>query len=241
VKYGNRNVEAATVPSIISATRTPIKAIVLLLTALVLNGCNDEEGLYEKPGEEAPSPSPVTANAPPSLSGNPPQSIAIGEPYEFQPDASDPDDDALTFSIQNNPAWMNFDFAQGTVTGTPTAGDEGTYEDIRITVSDGSATDTLSFSVTVTQLGNGSVTLSWTPPTQNSDGTALTDLAGYRIYYGRQEGYYPNRLVVDNPGLTTYVVENLSANTYYFVATAVNADGIESEFSNVATKAVGAN
>ncbi|MEJ2478274.1 MAG: hypothetical protein P8Y40_12405 [Desulfobacterales bacterium] len=96
--------------SITCATPTPIKAIVLLLTALVLNGCNDEESLFEKQGAEAeaPSSSPVTANAPPSLSGNPPQSIAIGQTYAFQPDASDPDEDPLTFSIQNNIVALNF-------------------------------------------------------------------------------------------------------------------------------------
>ena len=41
-----------------------------------------------------------------------------------------------------------------------------------------------AFSITVTQVGLGSMSLSWTPPTQNTDGSALTDLAGYKLYYG---------------------------------------------------------
>ena len=38
----------------------------------------------------------------------------------------------------------------------------------------------------------GSATLSWTPPTQNMDGTPLTNLAGYRVYWGTSLGDYPN-------------------------------------------------
>ncbi len=84
----------------------------------------------------------------------------------------------------------------------------------------------------------GSVTLSWTPPTQNEDGTALTDLAGYRIRWGTVPGSYPSSVLIDNPGLSTYVVDNLVPGPYEFVATAINASGVESAYSNTATKVV---
>ena len=77
----------------------------------------------------------------------------------------------------------------------------------------------------------GSTTLSWQPPTLNDDGTPLK-LTGYRIYWGLTEGYYPNSVTLDNPGLTRYVIEQLEPATYYFVATALSSDG-ESEPSNV--------
>jgi hypothetical protein len=76
----------------------------------------------------------------------------------------------------------------------------------------------------------GTTTLSWTPPTMNADGTPLS-LSGYRIYWGQQAGYYTNSVTLDNPGLTRYVVEQLSPATWYFVATALSPRG-ESEFSN---------
>jgi Fibronectin type III domain len=76
----------------------------------------------------------------------------------------------------------------------------------------------------------GSATLSWTPPTTNDDGTPLT-LTGYRIYWGESEGHYPHSVTVSNPGLTRYVVEQLPPATWYFVATALSADG-ESPPSN---------
>ena len=100
-------------------------------------------------------------------------------------------------------------------------------------------TVTLSeFSIEVTQAALGSMTLSWTPPTENEDGSALTDLAGYNLYYGEQEGRYTKRVRIDNPGLTRYVVENLLPKTYYVVATAFNTSGVESSNSGVAVKTV---
>jgi hypothetical protein len=84
----------------------------------------------------------------------------------------------------------------------------------------------------------GMVTLSWQPPTQNADGTPLLDLSGYTIYFGTQSQSYDSEIELDNPGLTTYVVENLVPDTYYFAATAVNSSGMESTFSGEVAIAV---
>jgi Fibronectin type III domain len=78
--------------------------------------------------------------------------------------------------------------------------------------------------------------LSWTPPTTNDDGTPLK-LTGYRIYWGLSDGNYPHSVTLDNPGLTRYVVEDLTPATWYFVATALSAEG-ESPPSNVVTMRV---
>ena len=94
-----------------------------------------------------------------------------------------------------------------------------------ITVSSGSTSD-------------GSATLSWTPPTQNTNGTALTNLAGYRIYYGNSAGAMTRTVQVANPSLSRYVVENLGAATWYFTVRAYTTGGAESSSSNTATKTV---
>ena len=78
--------------------------------------------------------------------------------------------------------------------------------------------------------GAGAVTLSWTPPTANDDGTPLS-LTAYRVYWGNTRGHYPHSATLENPGLSRYVVEQLSPATWYFVVTAVSADG-ESAPSN---------
>jgi hypothetical protein len=77
------------------------------------------------------------------------------------------------------------------------------------------------------------VTLNWTAPTENTDGTPLIDLEGYNIYYGlTQGGPYPTTVNVPNPTVESYDITGLSAGTYYFVATAYNTEGTESEYSN---------
>jgi len=85
----------------------------------------------------------------------------------------------------------------------------------------------------------GSATLSWYPPTQNVGGSALTNLAGYRIYYGRADNALNQRIELDNPGLTRYVVEDLSPAKWHFAMTAVNSRGVESKRSATVSKTIG--
>lgn len=84
----------------------------------------------------------------------------------------------------------------------------------------------------------GSATLSWTPPTKNTDGSRLTDLAGYKIYYGTSEKYLQRVIVVDDPSVTSYTIKNLPPFTYYFRITAYNRTGAESERSAMQTKTI---
>jgi hypothetical protein len=77
-----------------------------------------------------------------------------------------------------------------------------------------------------------SVTLSWQPPVVNSDGSALTNLNGYRILYGVAPHVYTQTVTINNAGLTRYVMENLQSATRYYVAmVAVNSDGVQSDTS----------
>jgi hypothetical protein len=162
-----------------------------------------------------------------------------GTAYSFQPTATDPDSDPLTFSIANAPSWATFSSTTGRLQGTPAASDVGTSNNIVISVSDGRTTTSLAaFSITVLAVASGSATLSWTPPTQNTDGSALTNLAGYRVYWGTSAGNYSSSVTLNTAGLTSYVVESLAPGTYYFAVTALNSGGVESTFSNSATKTI---
>ena len=84
----------------------------------------------------------------------------------------------------------------------------------------------------------GSAKLSWIPPTSNTDGSKLTKLAGYKIYYGTSPQYLQRTIDIKDPGVTEYTIENLPPYTYYFVITAYNTDGSESSRSNIVTKTV---
>ena len=89
-----------------------------------------------------------------------------------------------------------------------------------------------------TRVCPGIATLSWTPPTSNTDGTALTNLAGYRIHYGTSPAALTSTIQIANPGLSRYTLSNLSSGTYYFAVRAYTSAGSESANSNVVSKVV---
>ena len=180
-----------------------------------------------------------TSNRAPTISGTPLSSVNVGTAYSFTPVANDPDGGTLTFSIANKPAWANFNPANGQLSGTPTAANVGTFTGVVITVRDGTASTSLApFSIGVTQVANGVVTLIWTAPTQNTDGTPLTNLGGYRIYFGTSASALTQTADITNASVSTYVISNLSPATWYFAIKARNAAGIESELSSIVSKAI---
>ena len=90
--------------------------------------------------------------------------------------------------------------------------------------------------VKVYESASGNATLTWDAPTTNADGTALTDLAGYKVYYGTASGSYTT--TIDAGNVTTYTVGNLFSGTYYFAATAYDTSGNESSYSNEVSKII---
>jgi len=106
----------------------------------------------------------------------------------------------------------------------------------RVTVeetSNGTAADeeTGSETAAVEGTGKGTALMSWTSPTDNTDNSTLTDLAGFKIYYGTFPGEYDKTITINNPGLSSYLVENLASSDWFFVMTAFNTSGIESAYS----------
>lgn len=83
-----------------------------------------------------------------------------------------------------------------------------------------------------------SSTITWLPPTENVDSSAFTDLVGYKIYIGSEPGRYKTVRMLEDPGLTEYLIEGLPAGKYYVAMTAVNSQNIESPLSNVVVKVV---
>jgi len=210
-----------------------LRTLSIVALALAVTGCLSDE--VNDP--IVPPTPPPSGNSAPTISGNPPPAVIVGETYSFLPQASDSDGDSLTFTIQNMPTWAQFDTGIGRISGTPTLANIGIYSDIQVSVSDGQlSASTPNFTVEVTQVATTSTTLSWSAPTLNDDGTALTDLSGYVIYYGTSSRNYSIEIRIDNPSVTTYQVDNLSPNTYYFAATAVSSSGGESGFSGEAVR-----
>lgn len=90
--------------------------------------------------------------------------------------------------------------------------------------------------------GDRRVTLSWTPPAENTNGTPLTDLAGYDVFYGKcpQTPTPVEQISLDNPSVNSHVIEDLQPGEYCFWVVAVNEAGRYSENSNIATKTIAA-
>jgi fibronectin type III domain protein len=87
-------------------------------------------------------------------------------------------------------------------------------------------------------VSGGSATVSWEAPTTNTNGTALTDLSGYRIYYGSSANDLNQMIPVETIGIQTYVVDGLTAGTWYFAVRAVTSAGTESALSSVVDKTI---
>ena len=83
-----------------------------------------------------------------------------------------------------------------------------------------------------------SVEVSWKAPTRNTDGSALTDLAGYRVYYGTSAGTLSLSVDVPNAGAIDYVVQGLQTGTWYFAVAAYTNTGLESTRSSVVSKTI---
>jgi Putative Ig domain len=177
---------------------------------------------------------PVPANTPPTISGHASTAVNAGVAYSFTPTAADANNNTLSFSIKNMPDWAKFNTASGTLSGTPAAADVGTYANIQISVSDGKASVALpAFTVAVNQMSAGNAAIDWTAPTENTDGTVLTNLAGYNVRYGTSPDNLTQVVKLANPGLTSYVVDNLSAGKWYFAISSYASNGTESSNSGV--------
>jgi hypothetical protein len=115
----------------------------------------------------------------------------------------------------------------------------GAYSGIVITVSDGKSTTSLAaFSINVFQPGGGtgSATLSWSAPTQNTDGSAINNLGGYVIYHGASPSALTSSVRISNPGISSYVLDNLATGMHYFAVAAFNTAGVESAQTGIGSK-----
>jgi len=193
-------------------------------------------GRMRPPATPVTPPVSVVKAAPPTISGRPLTAVNAGSHYQFVPTASGPNGAALTFAVQNKPEWATFDETSGTLAGTPTAANVGTYANIVVSVSDGEHSVALApFTVAVNQMSAGNAVLDWTAPTENTDGSALTDLAGYKVYYGTSASNLSESVKVANPGLTSYTIGNLTPGKWYFAVTSITTGGVESAPSGVVT------
>lgn len=120
-----------------------------------------------------------------------------------------------------HPAW------NGTKAGS------GTQDLAAITLS-----GTYTLTLACTWPGDNTAILEWTAPTQNTDGTPLTNLAGYKIQWGTSAGALTNTFTLAQPAATTYTVTGLTPATWFFGIRAYNTANVESALTPAVSKTV---
>jgi Putative Ig domain len=186
-----------------------------------------------------------SGSVPPTISGTPATQVTAGQAYAFTPAASGPSGTTLSFSIQNLPSWATFSTSTGALTGTPSSSNVGTFANVMISVSDGQMSASLpAFSIQVDAQGggggggSGTATLTWVPPTTNTNGSPLTDLAGFIVNYGTSPNSLTQTIEVASPSATGYTVQNLAAGTWYFTVVVYTTTGTQSAPSDMASKTI---
>jgi len=218
-----------------------VRALLPLLPLMFVHGCGGGSETAMSPSDPPTAgPAPASANRAPTISAAATAVAQVGETYNYQPQASDPDGDALHFSANNLPPWASLDPDNGRISGTPGENDMGVYESITITVADASRqTDSTPFSITVIgEVGSGVASLQWERPPSKVDGSPLDDLAGYRILYGRSTDDLDRSVLIADPARTSYEFSSLANGIWYFAVVAVNSGGLEGPPTTVASKSI---
>jgi len=90
-------------------------------------------------------------------------------------------------------------------------------------------TDTANYSLACNFAGKSSIALNWSLVTKNTDGSTITDLAGYKIYRGTSAGNLTLLTTVASPSTLTYTDAGLAPGTYFYGITAYTTAGVESQ------------
>ncbi len=84
----------------------------------------------------------------------------------------------------------------------------------------------------------GYADLTWTAPTQNEDGSSLTNLAGYKVRYGQSTAALTQFVDIASPSTTSTHIDGLSTGTWYFTVSSYTNTGVESAPAGPVTKTI---
>lgn len=87
---------------------------------------------------------------------------------------------------------------------------------------------------------DGRIVLGWQAPTQNTNGTPLTDLAGFKVYTSETQMALgaTQPTVINDPAATQHVISDAPLGTVWLAVTAFNTSQVESELSAAVSKTV---
>ncbi len=178
------------------------------------------------------------------ISGTPATTAEVGQFYSFRPTVVASAGSSLTYAVANKPAWAQFSATTGTLSGTPSTGSAATDANVVLSVSNGAQSRALpAFNITVqpalvAPAVAGTASLSWSKPTANTNGTPLTNLAGYVIHYGTSSAALNNKISVASASATGVEITNLSPGYWQFQVAAINTANVEGQGSPIVGKTV---
>ncbi|MPV86159.1 putative Ig domain-containing protein [Ostreibacterium oceani] len=139
----------------------------------------------------------VDGNQPPVITSTYPSAVMAGNIYSYQVQATDPDDDLLSYRLENAPAGMAVN-AGGLVSWQTAAGDVGNYE-ITIIVSDGVSETRQTIYVEIRERVEISEELkkavAWLKTQQQADGTVTSDTTIATPYQTTDEAFRAAELI----------------------------------------------
>lgn len=152
----------------------------------------------------------VKINHPPVINGSPGTTAYTNEQYLFQPQASDPDGDSLTFTVSGLPVWCSFSTVSGTVQGVPSDNHIGKYGPVHVSVKDpyGGEADLGGFYIDVVKGENHPPVISGSSP----------KIIGAGVYYAFTPYAYDqdgDKLTFQVSGLPVWAGFNTSNGTVY--------------------------
>jgi hypothetical protein len=109
---------------------------------------------------------------------------------------------------------------------------------LRVTYAQTGGSGSINMQAAALSQAASSTILSWVAPKLNSDGSPLTNLAAFKVYWGTTQGIYSRSAKISSATARTYTVSGLTTGKWYFVVTALSSNGVESPYSNVWSKTV---
>ncbi len=208
-----------------------VAAIIILSVAVAgCSGSSSQRSDTTPPGGGPTNPPPGGSNPPPGSGSSPAPSITLSA------NPATVDEGGMTTltwsaaeadSCTASGGWSGSLNTSGSMNIGPLVA--GTTFSLSCEGPGGNALQMISISVV------GPVQLSWMAPTENVDGSQLTDLGGYRIYYGEASRSYSSMVELTDASATSHTL-SLATGDYYVAMTAVDADGNESAYSNEVIK-----
>ncbi len=182
-------------------------------------------------------------NYPPVINSDPVTEVDEGESYNYQVEATDQDNHALTYSLSDAPGWLSINSGSGLITGTAPEVDEDTDFDVEVVVSDEIDTDTQPYTLTVIWIPNPSllqtVNLSDYVNVEYYATLSELDSAVLEVYY-KEFGSDNYELIITRditiPSYTetfSYEIHGATKGDYRFILEAVGYDLNETDYIDI--------